>query len=124
MFATESSPARAPYLPILDPRQMGATGDGKTLDSAAINAAIRDCHDAGGGMVYISPGNYLCGTVVLKSNVTLYLEAGATILGSTRISDYNPKHLIYARNEKNIGLSGPGALQGSFERQKCQPMNC
>jgi hypothetical protein len=112
VFAAESSPARPPYLPILDPRQMGATGDGKTLDSAAINGTIRACNAAGGGMVYISPGNYLCGTVVLKSNVTLYLEAGATILGSTRISDYKPKHLIYAHNEKNIGLSGPGCIDG------------
>jgi hypothetical protein len=93
-------------------RRYGATGDGKTLDSPAINAAINACNAAGGGTVYISPGDYLCGTVILKSNVTLYLEAGATILGSTRISDYNPKYLIYARNAENVGLVGPGRIDG------------
>jgi hypothetical protein len=111
-FALESGPTKASYLPVFDPRQMGATGDGKTLDSPAINAAITACNAAGGGIVYISPGNYLCGTVILKSNVTLYLEAGATILGSTRLADYNPKYLIYARNAENVGLVGPGRIDG------------
>ncbi len=111
-FATESAPTNAPLLPLFNPRQMGAAGDGKALDSSAINAAITACNAAGGGIVYISPGTYLCGTVVLKSNVTLYLEAGATILGSTRIADYNPRHLIYARNAENVGLIGPGTIDG------------
>ena len=92
---------------VFNPRQFGAVGDGVSLDSAAINAAIDACTMAGGGMVYCSPGKYLCGTVVLKSNVTLYLDAGAVILGSTNVKDYTAKagpdpssdagraHLIY-----------------------------
>jgi len=111
-FASTYVHDKASGLPIFDPRQMGATGDGKTLDSGAINAAITACNAAGGGIVYVSPGIYLCGAVVLKSNVTLYLEAGATILGSTRITDYSPRHLIYARNAENVGLVGPSCVDG------------
>ena len=98
--------------------------DGKTLDSPAINAAIDACSKAGGGVVYCSPGNYLCGTVELKSNVTLYLEAGAVILGSTDVAQYTPKpgpdpkadagqgHLIYARDVENVSIVGPGKVDG------------
>jgi len=107
-----SAPDKAPLLPIFNPRQYGATGDGKTLDSNAINAAITACTQAGGGVVYVNPGTYLCGTVILKSNVTLYLEAGATILGSTNIKDYAPKHLIFALNAENVTLAGPGRING------------
>ena len=99
-------------LAVFDPRAFGAAGDGRTKDSPAIQRAIDACTAAGGGIVYCSPGTYLCGTVTLKSNVTLYLEAGATILGSGSISDYEPKHLIYASGAQNIGLSGPGKVDG------------
>src|SRR5208282_5838637 len=57
-------------------REFGAAGDGITLDTASINRAIDACHAAGGGVVHLAPGTYLSGTVVLQSNVTLYLEAG------------------------------------------------
>jgi hypothetical protein len=109
---------------LFSPRQFGATGDGRTLDSPAINAAIDACDKAGGGVVYCSAGRYLCGTVELKSNVTLYLEAGAIILGSTDVSQYTPKpgpavdadagqgHLIYARDAENVSLIGPGRVDG------------
>lgn len=102
----------------------GAAGDGKTLDTAAINRAIDACHAAGGGVVYAGPGTYLVGTVVLKSNVTLYLEAQATLLGSKNIEDYtkhsgppekgdaNQKHLLFARDAQNVGLAGPGRIDG------------
>jgi len=109
---------------VFDPRKFAAKGDGKTLDSAAINAAIDACTQAGGGIVYLSPGTYRCGTVVLKSNVTLYVEAGATILGSTDINDYtlqsgpplmgdaDQDHLIFARDAENVTLCGPGLING------------
>src|SRR5436190_22713040 len=74
-----------------DVKNFGAMADGKTLDSPAINRGIDACHAAGGGVVYLAGGSYLSGTVVLKSNVTLYLEADATLLGSTNIADYG-KH--------------------------------
>lgn len=78
-------------------------------------------------MVYLPPGTYLSGTVVLKSNVTLYLEAGATLLGSKNLTDYTPqpgphakgdanqKHLIFARDAENVGLAGPGRIDGQGE---------
>ena len=77
-----------------------------------MNAAITACHRSGGGIVYLSPGNYVCGTVILQSNVTLYLEAGAAILGSGDIKDYQPKHLIYAKNAENVTIAGPGKVDG------------
>jgi hypothetical protein len=110
-------------LRLFDVRNFGAVGDAKTLDTRAINAAIDACHESG-GMAYMPPGTYLCGTVVLKSNVTLYLEAGATLLGSTNLADYslqpgppprgdaNQRHLIFARNAENVGLAGPGRIDG------------
>ncbi|HEY4414202.1 MAG TPA: glycoside hydrolase family 28 protein [Verrucomicrobiae bacterium] len=118
---------------IFDVKDQGAQGDGRTLDSAAINRAVDACHANGGGLVYVPPGTYLCGTVVLKSNVTLYLEAGAILLGSKHILDYTPKpfhttstadifgndkqdtterHLIYARDATNVILTGFGTIDG------------
>lgn len=111
-------------VPFFDPLSFGAVGNGKTLDSNAINAAITACNQAGGGIVYLRPGTYRCGTVVLKSNVALYLEAGATILGSTDIRDYTPQpgpdpngdagqnHLIFARDAENVSLIGAGRIDG------------
>ena len=97
---------------IFDPRSFGAVGDGRAKDSPSVQRAIDACTATGGGIVYLGPGTYLCGTVVLKSNVTLYLEAGAVLLGSGDINDYQPKHLIYASGAENVGLAGPGKIDG------------
>jgi polygalacturonase len=119
-----AAPPAIPGLRLFDVRKYGATGDARTLDTPAINSAIDACHASGGGIAYVPPGAYLCGTVVLKSNVTLYLEAGATLLGSTNLADYSPqpgpplrgdanqKHLIFAHNAENVGLAGPGRIDG------------
>lgn len=117
-------PKLKPGLRLFDVRAYGAAGNGTTLDTRAINTAIDACNAAGGGVAYVPPGVYLCGTVVLKTNVTLYLEAGATILGSKNLADYTPqpgppalgdanqKHLIFARDAENVGLAGPGRIDG------------
>jgi hypothetical protein len=111
-------------LPLFDPMRFGAKGDGQALDSRAINAAVDACNKAGGGVVYLRPGVYRSGTVVLKSNVTLYLEAGATILGSLNLNEYsemagppergdaNQRHLVFAKDAENVTLAGPGRLDG------------
>ena len=128
LFATPAMTTTAkntkPGLRIYDVTESGATGDGKTLDTAAINRTIDACTAAGGGTVYLPPGTYLSGMVILRSNVTLYLEAGATLLGSKNISDYssqagpptngdaNQKHLIFARDAENVGVAGPGRIDG------------
>ena len=66
-------------------RAFGATGDGRTLDTPAINGAIESCAAAGGGTVELPAGTYLCGSIRLKSNIHLLIDAGATILGRRKI---------------------------------------
>ena len=68
--------------PVFNVRQYGATGDGKTIDSPAINRAIDAASSSGGGMVLFPAGIYLCFSIRLKSNVHLHLEQGATILAA------------------------------------------
>ncbi|MBZ5581719.1 MAG: glycoside hydrolase family 28 protein [Acidobacteriia bacterium] len=116
--------ARAAGAPTFDVRSHGAAGDGKAKDTAAVQRAIDACAAAGGGTVYLPPGTYLSGTVVLKPNVTFYLEAGATLLGSTDLADYlpqsgpplqgdaNAKHLLFARDAANVTVRGPGRIDG------------
>ena len=70
-------------------RDYGAKGDGRSADTAAINKAIEACSTAGGGLVKLPAGNYLSGTVFLRSGVELHLEAGATLCGSTDLKDYH-----------------------------------
>jgi polygalacturonase len=67
---------------VFDIRKYGATGDGKTVDTPAINRAIEAAAAAGGGMVLFPPGTYLCFSIHLKSNVHLHLEQGSTILAA------------------------------------------
>jgi hypothetical protein len=112
VLACASVLAAADFAPVYNVRTFGATGDRKTLDTAAIQKTIDAAHAAGGGVVYFPAGAFLSGTVFLKSNVTLYLAPGATLLGSTRIQDYNPKHLIYAKGVENIAIEGGGTIDG------------
>ena len=63
-------------------RDFGAKGDGQTLDSPAINAAIEAAVRDGGGQVLLPAGTYLCGSIHLKSNIDLHLSAGCTILAA------------------------------------------
>ncbi len=110
---------------MLDVRTFGATGDGQTNDQAAIQAAIDACSQAGGGTVYFSVGDYLSGTVRLRSHVTLYLDAGATLWASTDPSDYvsstaDPQHyaserlghLLVADDVERIAIVGAGTIHG------------
>jgi len=110
-----------------DITDFGAVADGKTLNTAAIQRAIDAAFQAGGGVVYVRPGTFLTGSIELKSRVTLYLEAGSVLLGSTRIEDYafhdgpsvhsdaNGYHLLYARKAEDVAVCGLGALDGQGE---------
>ena len=103
-----------------DVRDYGAVGDGKRSETAAIAKTVEACARAGGGVVYLPPGKYLSGTIVLKSHVTLYVEAGATILGANEPEDYLVRDdpwgrkekvitsLVYAENAENVTLTGRG----------------
>ncbi len=112
---------------IRDVYDLGAKGDGQTPDTKAIQAAIDQCHQAGGGKVYLHSGRFLSGTLYLKSNVTLHIEAGAVLLGSENADDYpnagsvyptyvsdtmTSKAFIYAENVKNIAIEGRGTIDG------------
>src|SRR5690348_13525403 len=65
---------------VYDVRKFGASGDGKTLDSPAINKAIDSAAAAGGGTVFFPPGTYRSFSIRLKSNICLHLDQAATIL--------------------------------------------
>jgi len=103
-------------------RDYGAKGDGVTLDTAAINAAVQDCHSRGGGTVVVEAGTYLTGSVHLLDNITLKLEPGATVLGSENLADYTnlsrPSEgrdtaLIVAENVHNVAIVGVGTIDGN-----------
>ena len=110
-------------------KSCGAVGDGKALETAAIQKAVDAVHSAGGGTVYFPAGKYLSGTILLKSNVALHLERGAVLLGSpdsTQYKEFWPgfrsytdnyvsKALIYAEGQENIGITGYGTIDGKGE---------
>src|SRR5574340_157726 len=97
---------------VCDVTSFGAKGDRQTLDTAAIQGAIEACNRQGGGVVYFPSGNFLSGTLVLRSNVTLHLSPGAVLWGSTRMADYSPKHLLFAQGVENVAIEGGGVIDG------------
>jgi hypothetical protein len=101
----------------------GAKGDGVTMDTEAIQAAIDACGEEKRGVVLFPAGDYLTAAIFLKSNVTLYFAPEARLLGSTDLDDHfepeiltAPENLtpclIYAEDAENIGLAGPGTVDG------------
>ncbi len=96
----------------------GAKADGITLNTRTIQRAIDFISEHGGGRLVFGPGNYVTGTFYIKSDVTLHLEYGATLLGSTNPFDYviDPKvkwsSMIFAINQNNIGITGKGTING------------
>lgn len=104
--------------------EFGAKNDKQINSRAAIQSAIDACAQAGGGTVYFPAGNYLSGTIRLRSHVTLHLDAGATLWASTTQSDYtetnDPENsgrflvgsLIVARDADHIGIEGAGVIHG------------
>jgi len=95
-----------------------------TLASPALQQKINACAAQGGGRVTIPPGIHVCGTLELRSNIELYLEAGAVIQGSHDINDYpqqegasaakddHKRHLILAHDCDNVAITGRGVIDG------------
>src|SRR5271157_899412 len=75
-------------------RAFGAQGDGITVDSPAVEATIKACTELGGGIVYIPAGTYVCGTIHLKDNITLFISPGATILFSSNEDDFDEGEIL------------------------------
>jgi len=73
---------------VFNVRESGAVGDGKTKDTAAIQAALDRCAAAGGGTVVVPAGDYLTGSLDVKSHTTLRVEKDATLVGSPDLDDY------------------------------------
>ncbi|MGB6973911.1 MAG: glycoside hydrolase family 28 protein [Terracidiphilus sp.] len=109
---------------VCDARAYGATGNGRTKDTVAIQAAIDACARRGGGVVRLTPGTYLSAPIVLKSGITLDLEEGATLLGSTEHSDYpeitefrapGRQALVSATQADHVAIVGRGVIDGAGE---------
>jgi len=147
------SPGAFHQAPANDPgvysvRAFGAIGDGKTLDTPAINKAIDSAAAAGGGTVYFPAGDYLSVSIHLKSNIALYLDHGATIIAASpshnikydppepndwdKYQDFGHSHwhnsLIWGENLTNVSILGPGTIWGrglvrSGSQSRTQPQN-
>jgi polygalacturonase len=124
-----------PNVPNYDVRHFGATADGHTLDTPAINRAIEAVAAAGGGTLRFPAGHYLCYSIHLKSNVALFLDQGATIIAADTPSsgsggydlaesnkpwenyqDFGHNHwhnsLIWGEGLENVSIYGPGLIWG------------
>ncbi len=122
LFLTSSSLTARDYV-ITD---YGAKSDTTVLCTAALQQCIDRCSADGGGRVVVPAGQYKTGTVILKSNVNLHLELGATLYGSTRLGDYRPVQssykslrthtptiqLVYADSVENVVIDGFGTIDG------------
>jgi polygalacturonase len=100
-------------------RDYGAQGDGRTLDSPAIQKTIDECAKAGGGIVRLASGTYLSKPLVLRgNNTTLELDAGAVLQGTAEFADYRTSSgevvgLINADGLTHVAISGTGAIDGA-----------
>ena len=107
-------------------KKFGAVSDTTKYSTKALQRAIDACSKAGGGRVVVPAGNYKIGSILLKSNVHLHLEHGATLYGSTKIKDYTPYatdfkslrtqgttvQLIYGDKVENVVIDGYGTIDG------------
>jgi hypothetical protein len=108
---------------VFNVREFGAKGDGRTLDTVAVQSAIDAAHKDQGGTVLIPAGTFVVGTIELKSNVTLKLAVQGRLLGSERPEDYKagkgipPSNgnivMISAANAENVAIEGPGTIDGN-----------
>ncbi|ACU02939.1 glycoside hydrolase family 28 protein [Pedobacter heparinus] len=116
-------PQEIPKQDIYNIRDYGAKGDGESLDTVAIQAAIDACNAAGGGTVFIPTGVFLSGTLQLKSNVTFHLSAGGKLLGSPKRAHYTAGKgvpagngnivFLYAVNAERLSIEGKGTIDGN-----------
>jgi polygalacturonase len=130
---TKSAFESKPSIGSFNVRAFGAKGDGKTIDTPAINKAIEAAAAAGGGTVHFPAGTFLCFSIRLKSNIALYLDHGATILAADpktdqgtydlpepnewdMYQDFGHSHwrnsLIWGIGLENVSILGPGRIDG------------
>ena len=139
--AQQGATAAAPAQGIFDVRAYGATGDGKTLDTASVNHAIEAAAAGGGGVVLFPAGSYLCFSIHLKSQVHLHLQQGSAIVAADSplagqqtgynggvydpaepnapweaFQDYGHNHwhnsLLWGEGLHDLSITGPGLIWG------------
>jgi polygalacturonase len=106
----------------------GALADGKTINTKAFCDAINACAQDGGGTIYVPAGNFLTGSIRLKSNINLYLEAGSILTFVDDVNEYPVVNsrwegvqrevyasCIYGENIENVSVTGHGTLEGQGE---------
>jgi len=132
-FSLQGKTSTAMSTSVFNVRTYGAKGDGKQLDSHAVNKAIDAASKTGGGTVFFPSGTYLSGSIRLKSNIALYLDQGAIIEAiqdtnaydkaepnewgdKYKYQDFGHSHwrnsLIWGENLENISILGPGLIYG------------
>ena len=115
----------------------GARGDGRSDDRSAIQQAIDAANEAGGGRVIIPTGDFLSTTLILKSNVTIHLDTGATLIGSLEPTDavdfakefgdeteaigWDGGCFLFARHARNITIEGEGTIYGQGDKVFIDP---
>ena len=131
-----SAPGAARPARTCDAHAYGAIGDGQAKDTEALQRAIQACSADDGGTVLLSHGTFLSGTLVLRSHVTLRVEAGATLLGSRDDADYpalapptvntqlaDCRHaLVYAVGATDVHIEGGGTIDGNADIDKWRGM--
>jgi len=103
---------------VINVLDQGAVADGAALNTAAFEKAVAACVKHKGGTILVPAGIYRTGPIKLQSNMTLRLEAGAVILGSEVVADYQvdggrTRPLVWAENAENMAICGPGTIDGS-----------
>lgn len=108
------------------PETFGGKGDARTLNTHAIQQAIQQCSERGGGTVRLSPGIWLSGPLQLKSNITLQIDKGATLKASNQEGKFVQAFIgrparakeafIFASDAHNVSITGGGILDGDGEK--------
>ncbi|HZZ29461.1 MAG TPA: glycosyl hydrolase family 28 protein [Pirellulales bacterium] len=124
---------------VFNVREYGAKGDGTTLDTKAVQAAIDACAEDRGGVVLVPAGAFLIAPIELKSNVTLHIAAGGKLLATTDPALYHPVRgipingdhtmgdgnvgLLFAAEAENITIEGPGVIDGQGKQVRAAGLN-
>ena len=100
---------------IFNIKNYGATGNKADDAQKAIQNAVEACAKAGGGTVYVPPGEYTSGTIHLRNHVRFLIDAGATLYASTNPALYDRPALLYAEDAQNITIEGRGTVDGQSQ---------
>ncbi|HYA48202.1 MAG TPA: glycosyl hydrolase family 28-related protein, partial [Burkholderiales bacterium] len=99
-----ATPAHASGLQVFNVRDYGATGRKADNAQAAIQRAVDACGAAGGGLVYLPPGDYTSGTIHLRSHIRLFVEAGATLWSIKQKAAFDKDSLLYGEDLVDVTI--------------------